>query len=91
MKCSNCQSKTKVLDSREMNEGLNIKRRRSCLNCKQIFFTQEILFQEDKPKVEPKEIKDSRTQKAVGHSDMNDIWADLTDSNFTLRELGIKK
>jgi transcriptional regulator NrdR family protein len=91
MKCVFCKSKTKVLDSREINDGSNVKRRRSCLKCKKVFYTQEALFEEEQPKVEPQELKASRAQRATGRSDMNDIWADLTDSNFTLRELGIKK
>ena len=90
MKCVFCKSKTKVLDSREINEGLNIKRRRSCLKCRKIFFTQETLFEEEKPKVEPKEIKQTRTTRTTRHH-TSDVWADLTDSNVTLRELGIKK
>lgn len=96
MKCVFCKSKTKVLDSREINDGLNVKRRRSCLKCKKVFYTQEVLFEEEQLKAEPqevkpKELKGSRAQRATGRRDMDDIWSDLTDSNVTLRELGIKK
>jgi transcriptional repressor NrdR len=42
MRCSNCQNKnTKVLDSRPIEEGRSIRRRRECENCGYRFTTFE--------------------------------------------------
>lgn len=42
MKCTNCMSlDSKVVDSRQTDDGLRIKRRRECTNCGQRFTTYE--------------------------------------------------
>jgi transcriptional repressor NrdR len=42
MRCPNCSHEdTKVLDSRPVNEGLGIRRRRECISCSFRFSTQE--------------------------------------------------
>lgn len=42
MKCPFCRkSKTKVIDSRNANKGLTIRRRRACLKCRRRFTTYE--------------------------------------------------
>ena len=44
MRCPRCQAlDTKVIDSREAEEGTSIRRRRSCLSCAQRFTTYERL------------------------------------------------
>ena len=102
MRCKQCKGKTKVLDSRE--DGIEIRRRRRCLKCSAVFFTREIYSDESvrrenklqnrdekkivKPKnFLPKYIK-KRTENPMG---LQDIWSEVTDSSFTLRELGVDK
>ena len=42
MRCPSCQTNdSKVIDSREADEGASIRRRRSCLQCNQRFTTYE--------------------------------------------------
>jgi transcriptional repressor NrdR len=42
MRCPSCQTNdSKVIDSREADEGMSIRRRRSCLQCNQRFTTYE--------------------------------------------------
>lgn len=42
MRCPSCQANdSKVIDSREADEGASIRRRRSCLQCNQRFTTYE--------------------------------------------------
>jgi len=42
MRCPSCQTRdSKVIDSREADEGASIRRRRSCLQCNQRFTTYE--------------------------------------------------
>lgn len=42
MKCPNCYAReTKVIDSRSVNQGLAIRRRRECLRCRSRFSTYE--------------------------------------------------
>ena len=43
MKCPYCGSESKVLDTRTLNEGATIKRRRECLECQKRFNTFEVL------------------------------------------------
>lgn len=44
MRCPNCgYSESKVLDSRPVNEGASIKRRRECLGCGKRFTTYEVI------------------------------------------------
>ena len=44
MKCKNCGSmESKVLDSRQSEEGLSIRRRRECINCGERFTTYETI------------------------------------------------
>lgn len=44
MRCPNCSNEeTKVLDSRPVNEGLVIRRRRECSSCEFRFSTQEAM------------------------------------------------
>ena len=45
MRCPRCQAlDTKVIDSRETEEGASIRRRRSCLSCARRFTTDERHF-----------------------------------------------
>ena len=44
MKCRNCGSlESKVLDSRQSDDGLSIRRRRECINCGERFTTYETI------------------------------------------------
>lgn len=44
MKCPSCSfSESKVIDSRSVNDGQSIRRRRECLSCQKRFTTYEIL------------------------------------------------
>ena len=44
MKCKNCGSmESKVLDSRQSEDGLSIRRRRECINCGERFTTYETI------------------------------------------------
>jgi transcriptional repressor NrdR len=44
MKCPSCSfSESKVIDSRPVNDGQSIRRRRECLSCQKRFTTYEIL------------------------------------------------
>ncbi|HRR96141.1 MAG TPA: transcriptional regulator NrdR [Candidatus Ratteibacteria bacterium] len=60
MKCPYCSFlKDKVIDTREINNGLQVRRRRECLNCRKRFTTYEEI--EMKPIIVIK--KDGRREK----------------------------
>ena len=48
MRCTNCNSKTKVLDSRNIGDGKMVKRRRQCVSCDTRFTTYEEAYKRRK-------------------------------------------
>lgn len=50
MKCPSCEStNTETIESRGANDGINVRRRKECRECRHRFTTQEILVDEGLP------------------------------------------
>lgn len=53
MNCPECKADTSVVDSRSINEGLGVRRRRACKSCGCRFSTEETLVVIGRKRVQP--------------------------------------
>lgn len=65
MICPECGGDTTVIDSREMNRGAHIRRRRACKSCQCRFTTREIVDPVDERGTIPVELDRPQTIRAI--------------------------
>lgn len=66
MKCPSCKGRnTIVINSRPMDEGLRIMRRRECQDCNHRFTSYETIWSDEKKIPEPKPITDTERMDFV--------------------------